>query len=120
MNEIKSRYDTEVTISDLKQLGLHGNVTACLENGEILYLKDKYGVIKRRATVRGKRRMVDVVVPYSDVYRQIKTISRNHLIIARKVRRSGKPILQLTGKGYHRPQKQNTKIKKLKKSKEIS
>lgn len=115
MDEIKSYYDTEVTISDLKTLGLHGNVTAYLETGETLFLKAKYGIIKRRAVVGGERQMVDVVTPYADIYKQIKTISRHHLIIARKARRMGRPILLLTGKGYHRPKK----TKKNRKKKEI-
>lgn len=54
MNEIKSQYDTEVTISDLKTLGLHGNVTAYLETGETLFLRAKYGIIKRQAIVNGR------------------------------------------------------------------
>lgn len=93
MNEIKSQYDTEVTISDLKTL---------------------YGIIKRQAIVDGQRQVVDVVVPYADIYKKIRTISRKHLLIARKARRLGRPILILTGKGYHRPQKIKKKFKKKK------
>lgn len=114
MNEIKSQYDTEVTISDLKTLGLHGNVTAYLETGETLFLRAKYGIIKRQAIVNGRRQVVDVVVPYADIYKKIRTISRKHLLIARKARRLGRPILILTGKGYHRPQKIKKKFNKKK------
>lgn len=60
------------------------------------------------------RQVVDVVVPYADIYKKIRTISRKHLLIARKARRLGRPILILTGKGYHRPQKIKKKFNKKK------
>ncbi len=44
MNGIKTQKDTEVTVSDLKNLGRQGDVTARLDSGEIIELKAKYAI----------------------------------------------------------------------------
>lgn len=101
MNEI-NHYDTEVTISDLRNLGRSGNATARLDTGEILTLKPKFGLRKRQALIDGELVEVDIIDYYSKIYEHIRTIKRRNLIIARKVKRGNQFVLQLTGKGYHR------------------
>lgn len=102
MKEIK-KYSTEVTIPDLKAIGLNGNATALLLSGEMVYLKAKFATKKCLALVDGKEQEVEVIIPYSQLYREIRTIKSNNLLIARRIEQGQKTILQLTGKGYHRP-----------------
>ncbi|WP_019779608.1 hypothetical protein [Streptococcus sobrinus] len=102
MNEIKKAFDTEVSISDLRQLGKSGNATARLDSGEIVDLKPKYGLRKKTALIDDQEVEVQVIDYYPKIYKHIRTIKRRNLIIARKVRRGNQFILQLTGKGYHR------------------
>lgn len=101
MNEIKSPLSTEMTIRDLRTLGRTGNATARLDTGEVLYLKPAYGLRKRKALINGQETEVDVIDYYSKIYKHIRTVKRNNLLIARKVKRGNQYILQLTGKGYH-------------------
>ncbi|WAI92208.1 hypothetical protein MP619_06690 [Streptococcus dysgalactiae] len=101
MNGIK-KTDTEVTISDLKNLGRQGGVTARLDSGEVVTLKAKYATRTRKAIVAGQETEVEIIVYYADIYKQIRTIKRKNLVIARKVKQNNQTILQLTGKGYHR------------------
>ncbi|MGT2906534.1 hypothetical protein [Streptococcus dentiloxodontae] len=100
MNEMKNH--SEVTISDLKQLGRTGNATAHLDTGETLYLKAKHGTVQRKGVLEGKVKLLEVVMPYDKVYRHIRTIQRDHVLIARRIKCLGEPYLQLTGRGYHR------------------
>lgn len=101
MNEI--RPDRELTLSDLRKLGGQGNVTAYLLTGEVVTLRPNYGTTPRRAIVDGELKMVEEVIPFQKLYRQIRTIKRDHILIARRERYKNQSILRLTGKGYHRP-----------------
>ncbi|WP_375708958.1 hypothetical protein PJ261_02295 [Streptococcus dysgalactiae] len=103
MNGIKENTRQILTISDLKQLGKEGGTTARLETGEEVTLKANYGTVIRQAIVDGQRMEVDVMMFYPELYKQIRTLKRNHLLIARRVKIGKRKILQLTGKGYHRP-----------------
>lgn len=102
MNEIIKKANKEVTLKDLRELGKQGGATARLLSGEEVTLRATYGTLIRLAIVDGKRMEVDVPISYKDLYRQIRTLKRNHLLIARRVKIGKKKILQLTGKGYHR------------------
>lgn len=103
MNGIKTQKDTEVTVSDLKNLGRQGDVTARLDSGEIIELKAKYAIRKRLAIVAGQETEAEIIVFYPEIYKQIRTVKRRNILIARKVNHKRETILQLTGKGYHRP-----------------
>ena len=103
MNGIKTQKDTEVTVSDLKNLGRQGDVTARLDSGEIIELKAKYAIRKRLAIVAGQETEAEIIVFYPEIYKQIRTVKRRNILIARKVKHNRETILQLTGKGYHRP-----------------
>lgn len=65
MNGIKTQKDTEVTVSDLKNLGRQGDVTARLDSGEIIELKAKYAIRKRLAIVAGQETEAEIIVFYS-------------------------------------------------------
>ena len=103
MNGIKTQKDTEVTVSDLKNLGRQGDVTARLDSGEIIELKAKYAIRKRLAIVAGQETEAEIIVFYPEIYKQIRTVKRRNILNARKVKHKRETILQLTGKGYHRP-----------------
>ncbi|ELY5747361.1 hypothetical protein RYR35_000585 [Streptococcus iniae] len=103
MNGIKEKSGQILTISDLKQLGKQGGATARLFSGQEVTLRANYGTIIRQAIVDGQRMEVDVMMFYPELYKQIRTLKRNHLLIARRVKIGKRKILQLTGKGYHRP-----------------
>lgn len=102
MNEIKSKLGQVLTITDLKELGKQGGTTARLDSGEIVTLRKNYGIIIRQAIIEGQRMEVDLIIPYSELYKQIRTLKRNHILIARKIKVGNKKTLQLTGLGYHR------------------
>ena len=44
-----------------------------------------------------------MIADYSKIYRDIRTIKRGDVLVARRIKQGNKLILQLTGKGYHRP-----------------
>lgn len=46
MNQINST--SEVTLTDLRRLGMQGGATALLDNGEEVKLTKKYGLISRK------------------------------------------------------------------------
>ena len=52
MNQIKST--SEVTLTDLRRLGLQGDATARLASGEEMKLTSKYGLIPKKGYVAGK------------------------------------------------------------------
>lgn len=101
MNQIKST--SEVTLTDLRRLGLQGDATARLASGEEMKLTSKYGLIPKNGYVAGKLQTVEMIVEYSKIYRDIRTIKRGDILVARRIKQGNKTILQLTGKGYHRP-----------------
>ena len=74
MNGIKTQKDTEVTVSDLKNLGRQGDVTARLDSGEIIELKAKYAIRKRLAIVAGQETEAEIIVFYPEIYKQIRTV----------------------------------------------
>lgn len=101
MNQIKST--SEVTLTDLRRLGLQGDATARLASGEEMKLTSKYGLIPKKGYVAGKLQIVEMIADYSKIYRDIRTIKRGDILVARRIKQGNKTILQLTGKGYHRP-----------------
>lgn len=92
----------EVNLKDLRELGKLGGATARLVDGQEMILEENYGLIRRTGIVLGKVKPVETIERYVNVYPSIRTIKWNNLIIARRVVRGGKSILELTGKGYKR------------------
>lgn len=92
----------EVNLKDLRELGRLGGATARLVDGQEMILEENYGLIRRTGIVLGKVKPVEIIERYVNVYPNIRTIKWNNLIIARRVVRGGKSILELTGKGYKR------------------
>ncbi|ESR10538.1 hypothetical protein DIX59_10030 [Streptococcus iniae] len=101
MNEIKNDIN-KVTISDLKEMGKQGGATARLESGETVTLRKNYGTIKRPILIENRKVLGDVIVRYVDIYEQIRTVKRNNLLVARRVRQGKVTSLKLTGIGYNR------------------
>lgn len=102
MNGIKEKPGQILTVNDLKKLGKEGGTTARLETGEEVTLRKNYGTIIKQAIVNGQRMEVDVMITYSELYKQIRTLKRHDLLIARRMKIGHKKLLQLTGIGYHR------------------
>ncbi|KXT75152.1 hypothetical protein STRDD10_00426 [Streptococcus sp. DD10] len=100
MNQIKS--SNEVTLTDLRRLGFQGGATARLESGEEVLLTDKYGLIERKGYIAGQLQKVMTVAEYPRIYKDIRTIKRDDVLVARRIKRGNGSILQLTGKGYNR------------------
>lgn len=92
----------EVNLKDLRELGKLGGATARLIDGQEMILEEDYGLIRRTGIVLGKVKPVETIEQYVRVYPNIRTIKWNNLIVARRVVRGGKSILELTGKGYKR------------------
>lgn len=92
----------EVNLKDLREFGRLGGATARLVDGQEMILEENYGLIRRTGIVLGKVKQVETIERYVNVYPNIRTIKWNNLIIARRVVRGGKSILELTGKGYKR------------------
>lgn len=101
MDEIKNT--TEVTLSDLRELGKAGGATARLENGEDVTLRPRFGTVKREGYINGSLQLVDVRVDYPAIYSQIRTIKRGNVLVARREKKGKSTLLKLTGKGYRRP-----------------
>lgn len=101
MSQIKP-LENEVTLSDLNRLGYLGGATARLEDGRTIQLHHRHGTIRQQGYVAGELRDVDVIVEYSKIYSQIRTIKQNNILIARRGKVIGRTALLLTGKGYHR------------------
>lgn len=92
----------EVNLKDLRELGKLGGATARLIDGQEMILEENYGLIRRTGIVLGKVKPVETIEQYVSVYPNIRTIKWNNLVVARRVVRGGKSILELTGKGYKR------------------
>lgn len=92
----------EVNLKDLRELGKLGGATARLIDGQEMILEENYGLIRRTGIVLGKVKPVETIERYVSVYPSIRTIKWNNLIVARRIVRGGKSILELTGKGYKR------------------
>lgn len=92
----------EVNLKDLRELGKLGGATARLIDGQEMILEENYGLIRRTGIVLGKVKPVETIERYVSIYSSIRTIKWNNLIIARRVVRGGKSILELTGNGYKR------------------
>lgn len=92
----------EVNLKDLRELGKLGGATARLIDGQEMILEENYGLIRRTGIVLGKVKPVETIERYVSVYSNIRTIKWNNLIVARRVVRGGKSILELTGNGYKR------------------
>ncbi|MBF0781133.1 MULTISPECIES: hypothetical protein [unclassified Granulicatella] len=93
---------SEVTILDLKKLGKNGGATALLNDGTRLKLKENHALIRRQAVVDGVIKEVDVVERYTNIYPKIRTIKKNNILVARRVKRERHSILIFTGQGYNR------------------
>lgn len=104
MREIKTT-DTIVGLSDLRRLGREGGATARLDSGEIATLKADYSTIPKKGIIAGQLQDVEMVISYPDLYKQIRTIQRHGVLVARRVKYKQGQVLRLTGKGYHRPKK---------------
>ncbi len=46
-----------------------------------------------------------MIVEYSKIYKEIRTIKRGDVLVARRIKQGNTNRLLLTGKGYHRPTK---------------
>lgn len=92
----------EVQIEDLRRLGRLGGATALLLDGEEMILTEKYGLVRKEGVVFGKNMTVEVIEQYTKVYSKIRTIKWNNLLVARRVNKQGKSLLELTGIGYKR------------------
>lgn len=97
MNELTGQ---KMTINDLKVLGLQGGATAYLDDGTKVTLKRQFGTIDRKGLVNDELVDVEMIVGYSKIYGNIRTIKRHDVLIAR--RSPQKKTLLLTGKGYRR------------------
>lgn len=112
MNQIKNSFNTEMTVSDLKNIGKEGGATARLETGETLYLRPKYATVKRPVLINGHESIADVIVYYTAVLNLIRTVKRGQVLIARRVKKGNGTYLQLTGQGYTRPARRHRKENK--------
>ena len=102
MNQIKIS-SSEVTLTDLRRLGREGDATARLDTGEEVKLTSKYGLIPRKGYINGKLELEEMIVENASINQAIRTIKRGNILVARRIKRGKKSVLQLTGKGYHRP-----------------
>ncbi|MCY7178386.1 hypothetical protein MK559_05205 [Streptococcus gallolyticus subsp. gallolyticus] len=102
---MKFEIKNEVTLRDLKTLGLQGGATALLDDGSELILKHQYAIKKDFGIINGERLEVNIIYPYRKIYNNIRVIKRDRQIIAEKVRRQGSSHLLLTGYGYQRRSK---------------
>lgn len=93
----------EVTIRDLKNLGKQGGATALLMDGKFVRLVEGFGLIRRMGIVNSEQIEVEVVESYLLLYPKIRTIKRDNIIIARRVKVGKETKLILTGQGYKRP-----------------
>ena len=99
-NEIKN--SNEVTLADLRKLGRQGGATAHLETGEEIELTPQFALVERQGFIAGKRQTVKMIMDYATVYRHIRTIKRDNILVARKSKVNGQKRLCLTGNGYNR------------------
>ena len=76
----------KVTLADLKRLGKLGNVTACLTDGSLVELGEHYALKESSAYINPQQGIdaVKVIVLYTDLYDNIRTIKHNNELIARK------------------------------------
>ncbi|HEL1582929.1 hypothetical protein [Streptococcus suis] len=93
---------SEVTLSDLRQLGRQGGATARLDDGSDMTLRSDFGTVVRKAYIGGEVKVVDLIMNYPKIYPHIRTIARDGILIARRERVATKQVLKLTGRGYSR------------------
>ena len=106
-NLLKNFDRPEVTLSDLRLLGCQGEAIAYLDDGRQALIKPKFAVVQRKRTINGKITIVgEDILRFHEIYSAIKFIKRKHFIIAERIKRDGKNVLVLTGKGYHRQRKE--------------
>ncbi|MCO4540276.1 hypothetical protein Si099_02124 [Streptococcus infantarius subsp. infantarius] len=93
----------EMTLSDLRLLGCQGEVIAYLDDGRQVIIKPKFAVVQHKRMVNGNLIVIgEDILRFHEMYSAIKFITRKHFIIAERVKRNGKYVLVLTGRGYHR------------------
>lgn len=102
---MKAEIKNEVSLADLKQLGKQGGATAHLDDGTLVTLRQQHGTIRARGYVGGILQDVEVAIPYTSLYAQIRTIKQHGVLVARKVKEGHLFKLILTGSGYYRPRK---------------
>lgn len=93
MNKIKNskqpQNGVKVTLADLKRLGKIGNATACLTDGSLVELCEHYALKESSAYIDNQKAIdtVKVIVLYTDIYDNIRTIKHNNDLVARKGRK---------------------------------
>ncbi|EPV85747.1 hypothetical protein SAG0007_09260 [Streptococcus agalactiae FSL C1-487] len=96
-----------LTLSDLRLLGRQGEAIAYLDDGRQVIIKPKFAIVQRKRTINGKIKIVgEDILRFHEIYSAIKFIKRKHFIIAERIKRNGKYVLVLTGRGYHRQRKE--------------
>ncbi|WP_455679287.1 hypothetical protein [Streptococcus sp.] len=96
-----------LTLSDLRLLGRQGEAIAYLDDGRQVIIKPKFAVVQKKRTINGKITIVgEDILRFHEIYSAIKFIKRKHFIIAERIKRNGKYVLILTGRGYHRQRKE--------------
>lgn len=85
-NSKQPQNGVKVTLADLKRLGKLGNATACLTDGSLVELGEHYALKESSAYINPQQGIdtVKVIVLYTDIYDNIRTIKQNNDLIARK------------------------------------
>ena len=97
--------ETLVTLRDLNILGSYGGSTARLDDGTEVLLHKHYASQRTKGYVNHELKDVELRLPYKSIYSAIRTIKKDHQLVARKERTPQGLQLRLTGNGYHRPRK---------------
>lgn len=97
--------ETIVSLRDLKTLGKYGGYTARLDDGREVKLTEHYASQAIKGYVNHVLSDVELRLPYKSIYSDIRTIKKDHQLVARKERTPQGMQLRLTGNGYHRPRK---------------
>lgn len=86
----------KVTLADLKRLGKQGHATACLTDGTIVELCERY-VLKESSAYINHQQTIDtvkVILLHTDIYDRIRTIKYRNQLVARR----GKKYLEFVSK----------------------
>lgn len=93
--------ETTVTLRDLEILGNYDDSTARLDDGTEVLLHKHYASKRTRDYVNQELKDVELRLRYKDIYKQIRTIKRDHQLFNRKERPPQGMQLRLTSHGYH-------------------
>lgn len=106
-NLLKNFDRPEVTLSDLRLLGCQGEAIAYLDDGRQAIIKPKFAVVQHKRMVNGNLIVIgEDILRFHEMYSAIVSIKRKHFIIAERIKRNGKYVIVLTGRGYHRQRKE--------------